>query len=60
LNPLPARRKAVPADGEHYRELAGRLVELAAVCRFVGARRELTKLAASFARRADFLDRRRR
>jgi hypothetical protein len=55
-NPFTSRRKAAPPDGQHYRELAAKVIEPAG-CRFVSARRELTKRAASFARRADFLDR---
>jgi hypothetical protein len=55
-NPFTSRRKVAPPDGQHYRELASKLIELAALCRFVGARSELSKLAASFARRADLLD----
>ena len=46
-NPFTSRRKVAPPDGQHYRELASKLIELAALCRFVGARRELSKLAAS-------------
>ena len=44
--------------GAHYKELAHKLRQLARECRFVGARRELLQLAASFERRADHLDRR--
>lgn len=59
-NPFTSRRKVAPRDGKHYRELASKLQKLADRCRFIGARRELSKLAVSFARRADLLDRRSR
>lgn len=45
-----------PPDGEHYREMARGLRELARHCRFAGARRELLDLAASYERRADHFD----
>jgi hypothetical protein len=45
-----------PLDGGHYREMAQGLRKLAHQCRFAGARRELLDLAASYERRAEFLD----
>jgi hypothetical protein len=45
-----------PPDGEHYREMARGLRELARQCRFAGARRELLHLAASYDRRANHFD----
>jgi hypothetical protein len=49
-------RGGPPLDGEHYRELAQRLRELARQCRFPGARRELLDLAANYERRADQIE----
>jgi hypothetical protein len=40
-------------DGEHYREIAGKLREVARQCRFPGARRELLDLAVNYERRDD-------
>jgi hypothetical protein len=63
LNTNPRHRKHLQrrrVDGEHYREIAGKLREAARQCRFVVARRELLKLAASFERRAEHFDRRSR
>jgi hypothetical protein len=48
------------ADGGHYRELAGRLRELARPTPLAGARKELTDLARRYDLRGDFLDRRAR
>jgi hypothetical protein len=45
-------------DGEHYREIAGKLREVARQCRFPGARRELLHLAVNYERRGDYIDRR--
>jgi len=45
--------------GEHYRELASGLRELAAKCRLTNPRRELLDLARRFEHRAEELDRRR-
>jgi hypothetical protein len=45
--------------GEHYRELASGLRDLAAKCRLTNPRRELLDLARRFEHRADELDRRR-
>jgi hypothetical protein len=50
------RASALPLDGTHYREMARGLRKLAHQCRFVGARRELMQLAASYERRADHFD----
>jgi hypothetical protein len=47
---------AVPADSEHYREMARKLRELAGEFRFPGARQELLDLALRYKRRADNLD----
>jgi hypothetical protein len=43
---------------EHYREIAGRLRQVAGACQFAGARREILHLASRFESRADHLDRR--
>jgi hypothetical protein len=40
-------------DGNHYRDVAGKLRELARYCRFAGARRELLQLATNYDGRAD-------
>jgi hypothetical protein len=45
-----------PLDSKHYREMAGKLRELAREFRFPGARRELLDLASRYERRADNLD----
>jgi hypothetical protein len=44
------------SDGEHYREMARKLRELARQFRFPGARQELLKLALRYEARADQLD----
>jgi hypothetical protein len=41
--------------GEHYREIAGKLREVARRCRFPGARRELLHLASNYERRGDYI-----
>jgi hypothetical protein len=46
------------SDSEHYREMAGKLRELARQFRYPGARQELLKLALRYEGRADQLDRR--
>jgi len=43
-------------SGEHYRDMAARLRELARQCHYAYARRELLQLAAFFDRRADHFD----
>jgi hypothetical protein len=43
-------------DGEHYREIAGTLREVARQCRFPGARRELLHMAANYERRGNHID----
>jgi hypothetical protein len=45
-----------PSDGEHYREIAGKLREIARHCRYPGARQEILDLASRLERRADDLD----
>jgi hypothetical protein len=60
---LPIRRPrdtGRPLDGEHYREMATGLRELARQCRFPGARKELLQLAARYDRRAEYFDARAR
>jgi hypothetical protein len=42
--------------GQHYREMANKLRELARQFRFPGARRELLDLALRYERRADHFD----
>jgi hypothetical protein len=49
--------RAALADGEHCREMAGRLRELARVARLAGMRRELVNLAKRYDRRGDRFDR---
>jgi hypothetical protein len=44
--------------GEDYRQLAGKIREIAGKTRLPVARRELIRLAASYDRRGDHLDRR--
>jgi hypothetical protein len=50
------RNSGPPLDGEHYREMANGLRELARQCRFPGARKELLQLAARYDRRAEYFD----
>ena len=45
-------------DGERYREIDGKLREVAGQCCFPGARRELLHLAVNYERRGDYIDRR--
>jgi hypothetical protein len=45
-----------PSGGQHYREIARKLREIARECRFPGARREIRDLASRLERRADDLD----
>ena len=51
---------AALAVGGHYREMAGRLRELARLARTAGMRKELLDLANRYQRRGDYLDRRER
>jgi hypothetical protein len=51
-----ARSNPVPLGSKHYREMAGKLRELAREFRFPGARREILDLASRYERRADNLD----
>jgi hypothetical protein len=48
--------RAVLADGDHYREMAGRLRELAHLTHSPGIRRELVDLAKRYDRRGDHFD----
>jgi len=48
--------RAALADGDHYREMAGRLRELARYTRSPGMRRELVDLAKRYDRRGDQFD----
>src|SRR5690242_18751423 len=50
----------VPLDGYHYREMAGRLRELARTTRSPAIRRELVDFAKRYDRRGDYFDRRSR
>jgi hypothetical protein len=45
-----------PSYDEHYREIAGRLLEIAREARFAGARREILQLAMKYERRAAYFD----
>jgi hypothetical protein len=47
-----------PADGDHYREMAGRVRELARLSRSPAMRKELADLAARYDRRGDHIDHR--
>ena len=44
------------SGGQHYREIASKLREIARECRFPGARREILDLATRLERRADDLE----
>ena len=46
------------ADGKHYREMAGKVRELARHTRSPGIRRDLIDLARRYERRGDHIDRR--
>jgi hypothetical protein len=50
------RANAAQTGSGHYREMAGKLRELARQFRFAGARQELLDLALRYDRRADSLD----
>ena len=50
--------RAVIADGDHCREVAGKLRELARTTRLAGMRRELLAVAKRYDRRGDHFDRR--
>jgi hypothetical protein len=54
----PVMGAAAVPGAEHYRELAGKLREVARFCQFVNTRREIIHLAARLESRADHLDRR--
>ena len=51
-----SERPSPPADGGHYREMAGRLRELARVTHSPGIRRELVDLAKHYDRRGAHFD----
>jgi hypothetical protein len=57
---LAAKSEPVPvlADGDHCREMAGKVRELARTTRSPGIRRELVDLAKRYDRRGDHFDRR--
>ena len=48
--------RAALTDGDHYREMAGKLRELARQTRSPGIRRELVDLAGRYDRRDDHFD----
>jgi hypothetical protein len=50
------QRAVGPVDSQHYRELAGKLREIARQCRFPGARQEILDLASRYEGRANHLD----
>jgi len=50
--------RAVIADGDHCREMAAKLRELARATRLAGMRRELLAVAKRYDRRGDHFDRR--
>jgi hypothetical protein len=45
-----------PSYDEHYREIAGKLLEIAREVRFAGARKEILQLAVKYERRAAYFD----
>jgi hypothetical protein len=59
---LPSLAMTDPApaltDGDHCREMAGKLRELARTTRSPGSRRKLVDLAKRYDRRGDYFDRR--
>jgi hypothetical protein len=57
--PLGAPPAAL-AVGDHYREVAGKLRELARLARTAGMRKELIDLANRYDRRGDYFDQRER
>jgi hypothetical protein len=52
------RRVVETIGGQHYRELASRLRDIASQCRLPGARQELLDLALPYEGRANHLDER--
>jgi hypothetical protein len=52
------RRVAKTTGGQHYRELASKLRDIARQCRLPGARQELLDLALRYEGRANHLDER--
>jgi hypothetical protein len=61
LRLLAVNEPPVPLpDGDHYREMAGRVRELARITRSPAIRRELADLAKRYDRRGDHFDRRSR
>ena len=59
--PAPPPESGLPAgrqypDGEHYREIAGKLRDVARQCRFPYARCDLLHLAANYERRGNYID----
>jgi hypothetical protein len=61
LTELAASEPAIPlADGDHCREMAGKVRELARYTRSPGIRRELVDLAKRYDRHGDHFDRRSR
>jgi hypothetical protein len=52
----PREPPAQLADGDHHREMAGRLRELARLAHSSGMRRELVNLAQRYDRRGDHFD----
>ena len=56
----PIEQRAAFGDGDHHREMAGRLRELARFTRSPGIRRELVDLAKRYDRRGEYFDSRSR
>ena len=52
----PIEQRAEFADGDHHREMAGRLGELARFTRSPGIRRELVDLAKRYDRRGEYFE----
>jgi hypothetical protein len=50
------KRVVASADGQHYREVATKLRDLARQCRFPGTRQEILELASRYEVRANHLD----
>lgn len=60
VTPLVMSEPPPLADGDHCREMAGKVRELARYTRSPGIRRELVDLARRYDRRGDYFDRRAR
>jgi hypothetical protein len=57
MGTVVSEARAVIADGDHCREMAGKLRELARAAPLAGMRRELLAVAKRYDRRGDHFDR---